>query len=101
MTKRTEIVQVGDMKLTLHCCTLGELERIQDLFTEHAQVPAKIPFAVMRIALERAEPLQDFDTFECNSDEMSDIVVKYLTLAGLRQPGGNPPVAAPAVPAAA
>lgn len=85
MAGKTDKITLGDQEFTIHAFNIGELERITDLFEGP---PRKVPFGVLRVAMERAEPKADPNVIEATTDQVAEAMLKILTLAGLK----NPPV---------
>lgn len=96
MVKSVDVV-LGGTTYTLHPCTIGDLERISDIFSEQAARPNSIPFHLLRLALKRATPAcDDPDAIEVQSDEVAIAVAAYLEIAGLKPPAGASPPTPPA-----
>ena len=94
MSKRTAVIRFGGEDYTIHAFNIGELERVTDILSEDISGTKK-GFAILRIAMERAEPKPpEFDTIEPEDmAEITDAANKILNLAGLR--AENPPQAVP------
>jgi len=88
MSKTSKIQLNGD-EYTIHRFTIGELERVTEAF----QGPAhKVPFILLKIALERAEPkVADPSALEISADELRKANETIVELAGLAVPAANPP----------
>jgi hypothetical protein len=68
---------------------IGQLELVTEAFDGPR---SKIPFAIVRIALERATPAADLKKIAPTMDEVADAVKVILTAAGLQKSDENPPV---------
>ncbi len=86
---KTADIKLNGNTFTIHRFTIGEMERVTEAF----QGPShKVPFALLRIALERAEPKpDDVDGIEITADELRAASDAIIILAGLQQPDANPP----------
>ncbi len=86
---KTADIKLNGNTFTIHRFTIGEMERVTEAF----QGPAhRVPFALLRIALERAEPKPDsVDNLEITADELRAASDAIIELAGLKQQNENPP----------
>lgn len=87
----TAVIKLGGVDYTVRAFNIGELERVADAF----QGPShRAAFAILRIALERADPRPaDPAKVEATTDEVTAAVPILLRLAGLQQPDQSPPPA--------
>ena len=88
---RTAKITLADTEYTVHAFNIGELERVTDIVSAGGAAPGKVPFAILRIALVRAEPkIEDVDGIEASPEEIATAMAEVLKLAGLREPVKNP-----------
>lgn len=91
MAARTTKITLGDTEYTVHAFNVGELETVADILEGP---PRKAGFAILGLALQRAEPAIDtaaFAALEIGMDEISLAVPVIMKLAGLEQKSPNPP----------
>ena len=85
---KTATITLGGTDYVVHPFNIGELEQVSDLLSGP---PQKIPFAVLRLALRRAEPsVPNPDSIEASPDEIGAAAKALLVLSGLQQPEGAP-----------
>lgn len=86
----TEKITLGGSDYTIRTFNIGELERIAEIMEGPR---TKVPFAIIRIALERAEPkVEKPNDIEATTDEVSSAMVAVMKLAGLTVADpANPP----------
>lgn len=91
---RTAQITLEGVGYTVHALNIGQLERVSQAF----EAPrTTVAFAVLRIAMERAEPRPDLNNIEPTMDEISAAFTKVIELAGItveRKSNGataNPP----------
>lgn len=95
---RSETITLDGIDFTVPRLNIDQLERVSEAFVTLS--PTKVPFAVLRIALERALPTADFTTLAPDLvTEIQPSVLKVLAMSGLQKPDENPQAPAPeAVP---
>lgn len=94
MPKRTCVVTLDDIDFTIPALNMEQLERASIAAGTKTQTEAG--FAVLRIALERAEPkVVDPENFSPTPDQIKAAMDSIMTLSGLVKEGdagsGNPP----------
>lgn len=95
MAARIAQITLGGVEYTIHAFNIGELERVTDIVSAAGSAPGKVPFAILRIALARAEPkIESVDSIEATPEEIASAMSEVLKLAGLQQPTANPPAPA-------
>ncbi len=89
MAIKTAKVVLGGDEYEVHKLNVGELEEVVDILENTAK--ARVPFAILRIALKRATPaVPDAGAIEAEPAEVRDAVVAILALSGM-----TPTIAAP------
>lgn len=85
MAKTTTITLGGDA-YTIHAFNIGELEQVAALIGNEAMPPSSRSFAILKLALLRAEPpVTDVDAIEPDSlDEVIEAAKTVMELAGLK-----------------
>ena len=113
MATRTCTVTLGETSYIVPALDMDQLERVTDLYAQmdgDDKSPAgkiatqrsvsRLPFAIMRIALERAEPKANGAVSPNSLDELRMAMESVLEMSGLAKPGASPQapaaVAAPA-----
>lgn len=98
---KTDTITLDDKEYTIHRFNLGELEDIADITAELS--PRKAAFAVLAMALKRADPVvadeAAFKALECTQDEITEAMTKIMKLSGMKLP--NPAAASATEPAQA
>lgn len=98
MARKTTVVTLDETDFTIPALNLDQLERAGIAVTELGAQRA--PFAILRIAMERAEPkMVDPEDFAPSPDQIGAAITKIMVLSGLQQPDQNPPGTAGAPPA--
>jgi hypothetical protein len=98
---KTATITLGGQQFAIKPFNIGELERLGDVFAGQSN-NIKTAFAVLRLAMERAEPkIDNIDALELDSfDEVIAASNAILELAGLKKGDTteNPPEGAPPAP---
>lgn len=84
----TARITLDGKEYTLRAFNIGELEEVADLV--QSEKPHKLPFAILRVAMRRAEPrVEDVNALEITAAELNKAIETIQGLAGLTVPGGN------------
>src|SRR5437764_1064134 len=87
-------ITLGDSKYMVPRLNIGQLERVTELFSAGG---SKVAFAILRIALERAEPaVPDVGVIEATTEEVRLGMRAILVMSGLSDENKEPPGGAPA-----
>jgi len=78
----TANINLGGTDYTVHIFNIDEWERVSDAFLGPK---SKIPFALLRTAMERAEPAADVSKLEVTTGEVAEAVLVIMALTGLDQ----------------
>lgn len=88
-------ITLGETKYEVPKMNIGQLEEVTEAFE---LPPIKRPFAILKIAMRRAEPKVDnFADLEAGNDEISVAIPAILKNSGFAQ-AASPNVAAPEAP---
>jgi hypothetical protein len=94
-------ITLGEHQFAVPKLNIGQIERVGDMF---ADLPGgKVPYAVLKLALERADPPKkpdEVEALECRLDEIGKAVDAILVFSGFKEAAG-PNAAAPEAPGTA
>lgn len=93
---RSAVLTLGESNFEVPALNIDQLERVTELYAaldvKDSRAVARLPFAIVKIALERATPKVDLATVQPASlDEVRAAMDKVTALSGLQQPDANPP----------
>lgn len=84
MTVRAVTVSLDGVEYTVKALNIGQLEKVTDLFT--SPKTSQIPFGILRIALETAEPrVLDVNLLTPKLEEVTIAVTAILEMSGMEQ----------------
>lgn len=88
---KTVTVMLGETEYKLHALTVGEIEEIADIMGGDLN-KARVPFAILRIAMRRADPLcEDVNSLVATPKQIGEAVGAVMSASGLEQSGEAPP----------
>lgn len=94
MAGKTAKITLGGTEYTVHAFNIGELERVGDAINEAKDSGGNLraSFAILRIALERAEPpVPNMNAIEPDSmDEVVTAAGVIMEIAGLKKAAADP-----------
>ena len=88
MPKEAKVTLDGT-EYTIPALNIGQLEDVSAIFGEAAP-SSKSGIAILRIAMQRAEPKPDMEKLAPTFAEVGEVVQAVLKLSGLQQPDANP-----------
>lgn len=88
---KTVTVMLGETEYKLHPLTVGEIEQIADIMGGDLS-RARVPFAILRIAMARAEPpCEDVNALVATPKQIGDAVAAVMSASGLEASGEEKP----------
>ena len=96
MPKEARVTLDGN-EYVIPALNLGQLEDIAKVITATGAGTSG-GLEILRIALRRATPKPDFETFAPTFTQIGDVVKSVLELSGLQEPDKNPPGPQPETP---
>lgn len=84
---RESKVTLDGVLYTVPALNIGQLEKVTEAF----ELPrGKVPYAILRIALERSDPKADLEKLSPTVEEVADAIKDILRVAGLQDKDENP-----------
>ncbi len=84
---KTFTITLDGQEYTMRPFNMGELEEVAELDLPRA----KMPFALLRLAMKRADPpCPSVDAIEMTPDEFNEAVGKVMVAAGMRKVEAGP-----------